>query len=99
MTLTATTTPARIPRFSLVQLLHRLATVSVVGLIVAQSVGHVSATDSATNQRRPNIVLILADDLGYGDVRCNNPQGKIETPHIDKLAAGGMRFTDAHSSS
>lgn len=47
----------------------------------------------------PNIVLILADDLGYGDVRCNNPQGKIATPEMDRLAAQGMRFTDAHSSS
>lgn len=49
---------------------------------------------------KPNIILIYADDLGYGDVRCYNPdRGKIPTPHIDKLAAQGMRFTDAHSSS
>ena len=49
---------------------------------------------------KPNILIIYADDLGYGDVRCNNPQrGKIPTPHIDKLAAQGMRFTDGHSSS
>lgn len=49
---------------------------------------------------RPNIVVILADDLGYGDVQCYNPQrGRIPTPHIDRLAAQGMRFTDAHSSS
>ena len=49
---------------------------------------------------KPNIVLILADDLGYGDVQCYNPQrGKIPTPRIDHLAAQGMRFTDAHSSS
>ena len=49
---------------------------------------------------RPNILVILADDLGYGDVQCYNPErGKIPTPHIDKLAAEGMRFTDGHSSS
>jgi arylsulfatase A-like enzyme len=49
---------------------------------------------------RPSIVLVMADDLGYGDVRCYNPdRGKIPTPHIDRLAAQGMRFTDAHSSS
>ena len=48
---------------------------------------------------RPNIVYILADDLGYGDLRCLNPDGKIATPNMDRLAAGGMAFTDAHSSS
>jgi len=43
---------------------------------------------------------ILADDLGYGDVRSYNPKrGKILTPHIDRLASQGMRFSDAHSSS
>lgn len=48
---------------------------------------------------RPNIVYILADDLGYGDVRCLNPSGKIPTPNLDRLAASGMVFTDAHSGS
>ena len=49
---------------------------------------------------KPNILIIYADDLGYGDVQCYNPvRGKIPTPHIDKLASQGMRFTDAHSSS
>ena len=48
----------------------------------------------------PNVVVIYADDLGYGDVQCYNPEkGKIPTPHIDRLASEGMRFTDAHSSS
>lgn len=54
----------------------------------------------AAAQVKPNIVVILADDLGYGDVRCNNRErGKIATPNIDRLAAEGMRFTDGHSSS
>jgi arylsulfatase A len=48
---------------------------------------------------RPNIVYILADDLGYGDVRCFNAEGKIATPHLERLAAAGVRFTDAHSGS
>jgi arylsulfatase A len=47
----------------------------------------------------PNIVFILCDDLGYGDVKCNNPQGRISTPNVDRLAAQGMRFTDAHTTS
>jgi arylsulfatase A-like enzyme len=55
---------------------------------------------SARGADRPNVVVILADDLGYGDVHCNNPdRGKIATVHVDRLAAEGMRFTDAHSSS
>jgi len=49
---------------------------------------------------RPNIVYILADDLGYGDVHClNHDRGKIPTPNLDRLAGQGMRFTDAHSGS
>lgn len=47
----------------------------------------------------PNIVFILCDDLGYGDVGCNNPECKIPTPNVDRLAAQGMRFTDAHTTS
>ncbi|QEF97198.1 Arylsulfatase [Stieleria maiorica] len=46
----------------------------------------------------PNIVLILVDDMGYGDPGCFNPDSKIPTPNIDSLAAAGMRFTDAHAS-
>ena len=47
----------------------------------------------------PNIVYILADDLGYGDIRYLNPAGKIATVQLDRLAASGMIFTEAHSSS
>ncbi|MDB9742094.1 arylsulfatase, partial [Akkermansiaceae bacterium] len=49
---------------------------------------------------KPNIVFIFADDMGYGDVQCLNPErGKIATPHMDKLAKEGMIFTDAHTTS
>ncbi len=46
---------------------------------------------------QPNIVFILADDLGYGDVSCYNPESRIPTPNLNRLAEQGMRFTDAHS--
>jgi len=58
-----------------------------------------TASLSAAPSSKPNIIYILADDLGYGDVKCLNPQGKIATPHLNSLAAQGMIFTDAHSSS
>ena len=47
----------------------------------------------------PNLIYILADDMGYGDLGCNNPDSKIPTPNLDRLAAQGMRFTDAHAGS
>jgi arylsulfatase A-like enzyme len=54
----------------------------------------------ATNPTvRPNIVFILADDLGYGDLSCQNPNSKIQTPRLDQLASEGIRFTDAHAPS
>ncbi|MDN5202153.1 arylsulfatase [Fulvivirgaceae bacterium BMA10] len=49
--------------------------------------------------KEPNIVIILADDLGYGDPEVYNAESKIPTPNINKLAASGMRFTDAHTPS
>src|SRR5262245_10251301 len=48
---------------------------------------------------KPNIILILADDLGYGDLSSYNSASKIPTPHLSQLASQGMRFTDAHSPS
>ncbi len=47
----------------------------------------------------PNVVYILADDMGYGDLSCLNPESKLHTRHLDRMAAGGMCFRDAHSSS
>lgn len=48
---------------------------------------------------KPNIVFVLADDLGWGDPHCYNQDSKIPTPAMDRLAAEGMRFTDAHTPS
>lgn len=53
---------------------------------------------AAAAHAAPNVVFILADDLGYGDVSCDG-QGKIRTPHIDRLAAGGVRFTSGYAPS
>ena len=53
----------------------------------------------SNGQKRPNVVFILADDLGIGDVGGINPNSKIKTPNIDLLAKKGINFTDAHSNS
>lgn len=59
-----------------------------------------SPSDAESAPLKPNIIILLADDLGVGDVQCYNPErGKIMTPHLDRLAAQGLRFTDGHSSS
>jgi arylsulfatase A len=54
---------------------------------------------TARAAEKPNIIVIYADDMGYGDCTVNNPESKIPTPNIDRLAKEGMRFTDAHSPS
>lgn len=53
------------------------------------------AANTAT-QQKPNVIFIVADDLGYGDISCYGEK-TISTPHVDSLAANGIRFTDAHS--
>lgn len=57
------------------------------------------ATPARQDASPPNVLLVLADDLGYGDLGCYNDQAKAPTPRLDALAAEGMRFTDAHSPS
>lgn len=54
---------------------------------------------SAFAQDLPNIVIIYADDLGYGDLSCYNPDAAYKTPRLDRMAAEGIRFVDAHSPS
>ncbi len=51
----------------------------------------------ASASSKPNIIFIMADDMGYGDVGCYNEDSKIPTPNMDRLAREGIRFTDAHS--
>lgn len=57
----------------------------------------ISLARGSLGAEKPNIVVMLVDDMGYGDPRCYNPQSKIATPNIDRLACEGMRFTDAHA--
>ena len=56
----------------------------------------ITAPTAYADEEKPNIVLIVADDLGYGDLGCHGAT-KIKTPNIDALAGTGMKFTDAHS--
>ena len=56
-------------------------------------------TNKTPEPKNPNIIIILADDLGTGDVNCYNPKSKIPTPNLDKVADQGIRFTDAHTNS
>lgn len=67
-------------------------------LLVATLTGGAS-TAIAAETRRPNVVILYADDMGWGDLGVQNPESKIPTPNLDRLAAAGTRFTDAHSSS
>jgi len=68
-----------------------------LALLCLPSVG--ALAQSVPAKRQPNIVIILADDLGYGDLRSYNADSRIPTLHLDRLAAERMRFTDAHSPS
>lgn len=74
---------------------------SVLICVVSFASGSVGQTssESAVEQKKPNIIFILADDLGYGDVSAYNEHSKIQTKNIDRLANSGVRFTDAHTSS
>jgi len=73
---------------------QRLSTILIVIITACWSLRTASAADD-----HPNIVLIMADDMGYGDVGCYNSESKIPTPHMNELARQGMRFTDAHTPS
>lgn len=79
-------------------LLRRVSSLQIIGSLLVLGIA-ACFPRSAEPADRPNIVLILADDLGYGDLCCYNDQSRVATPHIDRLASQGMRFTDAHSPS
>ncbi len=68
-------------------------------LMLSAPVFSCNPADKKAENKLPNIVYILSDDLGYGDVSIYNPEAKTSTPNIDRLASQGIRFTDAHSPS
>lgn len=71
----------------------------LAALALCLSVPGLTQSASVPARMRPNIVLMLADDLGIGDLRAYNPESRIPTPHLDRLATEGLRFTDMHSPS
>ncbi len=78
---------------------HEIATLILTSLTVCLPIGAGKCEGKPKNDSVPNIVLILADDMGYGDLGCQNSQSKVPTPNMDRLARQGSRFTDAHSPS
>lgn len=79
---------------------QRTTTLAVlIGAITFYSTSANANERDATLNASPNIVLILADDFGWGDASCNNPESPIKTPHIDRIAKEGIRFTNAHTPS
>jgi arylsulfatase A-like enzyme len=66
--------------------------------LTAMGGGALAATAQQTRPAAPNIVMIYADDVGYGDIACYGAR-RVKTPNLDRLAAGGVRFTNAHASS
>lgn len=73
----------------------------LVGAMIASTVfsGAASAHSSDKHQKKPNVIYILSDDTGFGDLGVYNKNSKIPTPNLDKMANQGIRFTDAHSPS
>jgi arylsulfatase A-like enzyme len=76
-----------------------LKTLGFTAPALAWPVDGARSRGTATLDKPPNIVVILGDDVGYGDLSCYNKDSKIPTPFMDRIAAEGMRFTDAHSPS
>lgn len=78
--------------------LRRFKTVLAVQLLALAFVCSLAMSAFAADNAKPNIIVIMTDDLGYGEVDCYGQQ-RIKTPHIDKFAAEGMRFTQFYSGS
>lgn len=68
-----------------------------IGCLFLFTAGIASIQEAHGKEDQPNIVVIMVDDMGYGDPHCFNPASKIATPNIDSLARDGMKFLDAHA--
>lgn len=77
--------------------MKKLNVVSLVVVVVANFQIWPKIVDAETYSEKPNIVVILSDDVGWGHISCNQPSNKFKTPAVDQLAKEGMRFTNAHA--
>lgn len=75
----------------------RISIAGIAFVVLAHATGSLSILCAQQEFHPPNIIFILADDMGIGDPTCYNPDSRIPTPNIDRLAEEGMRFTDAHA--
>ena len=73
------------------------SSLTLITVLLLVSLAELQAAAEPRQSGKPNILILLADDMGYGDPGCYNPKSKIATPNIDRLAREGMRFIDAHA--
>jgi len=85
------------PSYSLGSLPHRIATLVLTTLIAVVSVDAAACGENSKSDCVPNVLLIFVDDMGYSDIGCFG--GEIETPNLDRLAAGGVRFSQFYNTS
>lgn len=71
----------------------------ILSILILSAITAAPSHAQTAASKRPNIVILYTDDMGYGDMGAQNPDSKIPTPHLDQLAKEGTRFTDGHSSS
>ena len=74
-------------------------TYQLIAIPAAFSLSTCHTQSSQQQPTPPNIIYILADDMGYGDINAFNPHSQIPTPTLDSMASAGIMFTDAHSNS
>ncbi|MEZ4969153.1 MAG: arylsulfatase [Flavobacteriaceae bacterium] len=70
-----------------------------IAVLIGGTIYGLNGKSTADREKQPNIIYVLADDLGYGDIAIYNPESRIKTPHLDAMGSAGMIFTDAHTSS